>query len=451
MSSTDMERLVVQLDAKITGLQNGVNKAMGLTRNMSRNMERNNKQVATSFRNMASSIALVHGPLGGIASRFSATASIFSRTNLLMGATVIGIGGVTFAFTKMLGVAREAISEFDKLGKSARTVGLDTDLYQSLGFAALEEGVDGLDGALEQFTVRVGALRNGQGELATFLDKTNKSLLEQLQLATTQEERLRLIADAVANATSAEEKATIARAAFGRSGMDMVRILKDGADGLDDFTKRAREMGIVVDREVIARAEEMNNELGVANRIIRHDLMVAFVDLAPVVIEAARAIGTVARAIRDTVDAAKLMSGNLDLVGTDNLVARQRVLGQESIELGNQLEALQSRSQYMSGIAAEVHQASIDHIRAQLDANYAQQAEIEAILTGRRASITVTANPQDTQTTVPVGSGGSKSSAFMSAMEAISNRIDMIKAETEALREAGPLISEIQIPRRAAE
>ncbi|WP_196258564.1 hypothetical protein [Pelagibacterium limicola] len=421
--ATDIERLVVQMDAKITGLQNGVNRAMGLTRNMERQMLAGNRRLATSFRNVASSIAVMHGPLGGIASRFSSTASIFGRTNVAMGALVIGAGATTFAFGKMLGIAREAIAEFDKLGKTARTAGLSTDLYQSLGFAALEEGVDGLDGAIEQFTVRVGALRNGQGELASFLDKTNKSLLEQLQLATNQEERLRLVADAIRKATTAEEKATIARAAFGKSGVDMVRILKDGADGLDDFTRRAREMGLIVDREIIARSEEMNNKLGVAQKVIDSQLKQAFVDLAPVVIAAAQAIAAVANAINSVVDATRSM----DQMSLNGL---RRQLADDLAELARGPE-----EDWVTGIdqqRVDLNQGLRDRIM-QLTAQIAAR---EAA--ARRAMIPDAADTE----IVPVGGGGSKSSPFTSAMQSISDRIEMIKAESAALREVNPLVND---------
>lgn len=441
--ATDIERLVVQMDAKITGLQNGVNKAMGITNKMHRDMTRGNKQLATSFRNVASSIAVMHGPLGGIASRFSSTASIFSRTNLAMGAMVIGAGGVTFAFGKMLGIAREAIAEFDKLGKSARTAGISTDLYQSLGFAALEEGVDGLESAIDQFTVRVGALRNGQGELATFLDKTNKSLLEQLQLSTNQEERLRLVADAIRDATTAEEKATIARAAFGRSGVDMVRILKDGADGLDDFTRRARELGIVVDREVIARSEEMNNQLGVAQRIIDIELKRAFVDLAPVVIAAAQAIAAVAAAIGDVADSVKILTGNIGIASSGALQSQLDNLVSEYREYGNLIDEIQASGRDLStrdiwGNVVETHEAQIEVIREQMQANLNSQAEIMAILLSRKPSAVPDAAPGEI---VPVG-GGSKSSPFMSAMQSIADRVEMVKAETEAMRSLNPLVND---------
>ncbi|MEX2480194.1 MAG: phage tail length tape measure family protein [Gammaproteobacteria bacterium] len=60
-------------------------------------LTRANQGLAASFRNAAGSVAVMHGPLGGIASRLSATGMLVGRMGLAMGGLAIGIGGVTFA------------------------------------------------------------------------------------------------------------------------------------------------------------------------------------------------------------------------------------------------------------------------------------------------------------------------------------------------------------------
>src|SRR5690554_1942983 len=174
------DRVVVELEARTDRYQQNLRRAEQTSTRATGN-------ISTGFRNAASSIAVMDGPLGGVASRFSALGTVFHRNNLIMGASVLAVGGLTYAFGRMLRVATEAIDEFDRLGKTARTIGLSTDLYQSLGFAALEEGVDGLDSSLEQFMVRSGQIAQAQGELYTYLKNTNVALLEQVAAATDQE------------------------------------------------------------------------------------------------------------------------------------------------------------------------------------------------------------------------------------------------------------------------
>lgn len=261
---------------------------------------------------------------GGV-DRLAASAGPLGRVMTGLGpagvAGAAGIGALGLALGSALRIARDAVAEFDRLGKAARDVGISTDLYQVLGFAALEEGLEGLDGALSAFTLRVGEAARGQGELATFLKGANPELLRQIQLARSQEERLRLLADAVRAAGSAEERAAISKAAFGRAGVDMVRILKEGSDGLDDFADRAARLGIIVDRSLIARAEELSNQLDVAWRVIDLNLKQAFLDLAPVVVAVARVIAEAAAAIRAVIDATRDIEERTYLPGLERRLA----------------------------------------------------------------------------------------------------------------------------------
>lgn len=66
------------------------------------------ERFTASFRNAASSVAVMHGPLGGIASRLSATATIVSRAGLAYGGLAIGIGGAAFAAQRSVRAWAEA-------------------------------------------------------------------------------------------------------------------------------------------------------------------------------------------------------------------------------------------------------------------------------------------------------------------------------------------------------
>lgn len=278
---------------------------------------------AREMRGKVDQLAASAGPLGRVLTALGPAG--------IAGAA--GLGAMGLALGTAMRIAKEAVAEFDRIGKAARDVGLSTDLYQTLGFAALEEGVEGIDQAMTAFTIRVGEAARGQGELATMLGRTNPELLRQIQLARSQEERLRLVADAVRDATGADQRASVAKAAFGESGVRLVRILKDGAAGLDDFAARAARLGLIVDQSLIARAEELSNELGVAQRMIDLNLKQAFVDLAPVIVSIAQTIAGVAQAIRSVIDATREIEEQTFLPGLerrlDRIAARRDALNDD--------------------------------------------------------------------------------------------------------------------------
>ncbi len=62
-----------------------------------RNLTIVNRETADSFRNAAGTIAVMHGPLGGIASRLSATATMIGRMGVAGAGLAIGLGALTFA------------------------------------------------------------------------------------------------------------------------------------------------------------------------------------------------------------------------------------------------------------------------------------------------------------------------------------------------------------------
>lgn len=49
---------------------------------------------------------------------------------------------------------------------------------------------------------------------------------------------------------------------FGKSGLDLTEFLNQGSEGLDEFTRKAEELGIVIDSKTAAAADEFKDGLG---------------------------------------------------------------------------------------------------------------------------------------------------------------------------------------------
>ena len=63
-------------------------------------IDKSSKGLQLSFRNLATSAALVEGPLGGVAGRLGAISAAFGRVNPAIAAGLVGIGGFTIGLTK---------------------------------------------------------------------------------------------------------------------------------------------------------------------------------------------------------------------------------------------------------------------------------------------------------------------------------------------------------------
>lgn len=186
--------------------------------------------------------------------------------------------------TGALNGARAALDRFGEIDDQARNGGLDPELYQGVAHAAKLAGIEisATASAMSLFAQNSGLAAAGRGRMVTALQALNPELLKNIQLATTQEERLRLAADAINAATSAAEKAALSGALFGNR--DFAETFKGGAEALDLTIAKARELGIIIDRETVARAAELGDKLDVASDIIDMKLKRAFVDLAPTMV-----------------------------------------------------------------------------------------------------------------------------------------------------------------------
>lgn len=215
-------------------------------------------------------------------------------------AAAAGFGALALGVGKALAISREAVRDFDALAKRARTFGISSDLYQALQLSAEEQGVpqEMLNIALQTFVVRSGEAANAQGTLYSKLKQTNPELLKQFMAAQTGEERLRVLTAAVRDLDSAEDRAALTAAAFGEGNVSLVRVLGDTAESFDDLIQRAKGLGVVIEEQMLKRAEDMENRFGVAAKVIDLNLKQAFVDLAPVLISTLELFAKLARGAR---------------------------------------------------------------------------------------------------------------------------------------------------------
>ena len=213
-----------------------------------------------------------------------------------------------------------AMNELDLIAKRARTAGLGTDFYQGLSFSADEANVNQslLNSSMLAFVKRVGEAKAGVGPLVTGLKNADAGLLNLLRNSRNQKEAFLILSDAISGATSATDKARIANAAFGRSGIEMVRILNQSGDGLLETTKRAKELGLVYDKELLAKQEKLNNQLGIFNKVISVQFKSILVQLAPVLTAVAQKTAEWVR------EFAKLfnIAGSSGLANIQNLTSR---------------------------------------------------------------------------------------------------------------------------------
>lgn len=192
----------------------------------------------------------------------SALKGIFSLRGAIT--TLAGSAGIGLLVNKSVELA-------NNIAKTADAIGLTTTRLQEYRFAANQAGVNTalFDSSMTAFVKRVGEAQAGVGPLVSGLKNLNPTLLENLKNTQNQEEAFKLMADAVKNAKSDTEAAALANAAFSRSGIAMVNVLRDGREGLDNMSKIAQRFGLVLDESLIRKSEIASDQFGILGQILK--------------------------------------------------------------------------------------------------------------------------------------------------------------------------------------
>lgn len=180
----------------------------------------------------------------------------FKKLGSIMGKAIIGGAAVAAA---AVGVAVVKTAELgDEAAKTGRRLGLTAEALQELRFAADRQGVSAglLGSSFTALQKRVGELKSGTGSLFAFLKKTgDTAFIRQLKLAKSTEEAFELITKRTNEIIDPMKKAAFAAAAFSRSGIDMIKFMEAGTDGISKLRQEAQKYGAVISNEAAKNSE----------------------------------------------------------------------------------------------------------------------------------------------------------------------------------------------------
>ena len=190
--------------------------------------------------------------------------------------------GAAFAFA-----TKKALEYADTIGKTADRVGVTTDQLQELRFAAQQVGVESrqLDIALQRFVRRTAEAAQGSGELVKVLDKYNIEVKDANGQTRDSVDVLKDLADATRGAESGAEQLRIAFKAFDSEGAALVNLLRQGSEGIERFQQQARDLGLVMDENLIRKAEQANDELNILAQSLKTQVAGALASISPAIIK----------------------------------------------------------------------------------------------------------------------------------------------------------------------
>jgi hypothetical protein len=187
--------------------------------------------------------------------------SKFANLNPSIGGfTSLGIAaaGVTGAVTTLLTALAHVNSELAELQKNAEFVGVTTDRFQRIQFAAGQSGVSSSDSVddLRKVASLLADAKQNENSLTRLLEANNIKYKDRNGQVITLNQLLD-IAGGLLNKFSSMPEKTKAAQMLGLS-QGWVEALRNGSKAFEDVAAGADEAGAVIDRETVAKAAEFD-------------------------------------------------------------------------------------------------------------------------------------------------------------------------------------------------
>lgn len=188
--------------------------------------------------------------------------------------------------------ALELTSELDNL---AAVAGLDVVRFQELAFATQQFGIqqDKLSDILKDVNDKFGDYaQTGAGPLADFFD----NIAPKIGITATQfeslssEQKLGAYIAALEAANVSQADMTFYLEALASDATLLQRAFANNGAVIDEMATKARDAGLILDEEMIAKAKEAKQELDLMSKTISSNLTIALNNISPLLVTATGAL-----------------------------------------------------------------------------------------------------------------------------------------------------------------
>ena len=200
----------------------------------------------------------------------------------LAATALTGIGAGLFAMTKNVADSQAQVEEF------GRRIGVSTEFLSEMAFAAEQEGIanQALNTSLQRLQRRLGEAADGTGIAVNAFQKLGIKLTDTTGKVRPLEKVFPEVAEALSKVEDPSKRAALAMKLMDTEGVKLLQIMDKGADGLQAYSDRAQELGIVVTESAAKSSKEFAGNLtdlqksfsGVV-RLLANELIPIFVPL----------------------------------------------------------------------------------------------------------------------------------------------------------------------------
>ena len=167
------------------------------------------------------------------------------------GLALFGVG--TAAVTALAGTAKLFADMGDAVNKASQRTGIAVETLSELGYAAEQSGLEmsTLEGGLRRMAAVVVEAAHGSKGAQQALAALGLSASELGRLSP--DEQFKAIADRMARIENPTVRAAVAMDIFGKSGTQLLPMLREGRAGIEALQQRARDLGLAHLPEIAER------------------------------------------------------------------------------------------------------------------------------------------------------------------------------------------------------
>lgn len=212
--------------------------------------------------------------------------------DMAKGAAIAFVGAIVI--DKMVQAVTQGLEYASSLGEVAQQLGVTTDALQEYRFAATQVGLsqEEMDQALAQLTRRAGEAANGTKAQAAAFEKLGVSVTDANGAMVPTGDLIPKIADAMLKIENPAQRAAILMDLFGKSGQKLEPLLSEGSRGIEEFKRRAHELGIVLESSLIRQADEAADRVSELKQQLNVNISAAVARNANAILGLANAIAT---------------------------------------------------------------------------------------------------------------------------------------------------------------
>ena len=213
--------------------------------------------------------------------RAQARLSAFGGGVQSIGLKIAALGGAVLA--PFAGAVKQFSAYGDTLDKMAIRTGVAVETLSELRHAAELSGssLQTFEKGVKKMQMTINDASRGLSTAVDALDAIGLSF-EQLQ-GLSPEEQFKAIAEGISRIEDPSKRAAVAQQILGRAGTELLPLMQNGAKGIEELQKAARDLGLTVSTETAKEAALLTDTLGTLFTVMKNGVFVVGSALAPAV------------------------------------------------------------------------------------------------------------------------------------------------------------------------